>query len=485
MLIPEPPLQVLPTLAVAIGLNEALFLQQLHYWLRMSPHVFEGQRWVYNDYKDWHAQFPFWSERTLRRVINRLEKPFSGCDRPLILTTTQFNRHPMDQTKWYTADYDALDDLCTHMETDAGPTDPTLPGSPPDFIVSQGMIRPSGHSGQMGWPDDPAPIGHNGQMVCPDGPAPIGHNGQMVCPEWPAPTGQLGHLSLQRLPETTNRETHTPYARVCEVQEGEGNQPPETPESHTPSAPPTDAHATSCGEDQTPGDDSPEPCSSSHLVSSDLVTRPEPACTVGVPSPPHGSELPPSAAGLVQRFYQEMYSITDKTPDAKELGHARSLMAERGPEFATFFVYYACKTAREEGFKPNVFGGLMRYKGAALAVYDRHHAQQAKASAQAAEARESYLQQQYERDCQTQVMVYRASLSPERLGRLEEEVRTELTEHEEIHPSVFGARLKAELHLRLLTGAGVPSFNDWREQREARSQDPTTPPQPKEGSDDN
>jgi hypothetical protein len=202
-------------------------------------------------------------------------------------------------------------------------------------------------------------------------------------------------------------------------------------------------------------------------------------------SPPHGSDLPPSAADLVLRFYQERYGVTDKTPDAKELGHARSLMAERGPEFATFFVHYACKTAREVGFKPNVFGGLMRYKGAALAAYEHYHAQQAKTSAQAAEARESYLQQQYERDCQTQVMAYRASLSPERLGRLEEEVRTELTEHEEIHPSVLGARLKAELLHRLVSGAGVLSFNDWREQHGATSQDPTTSPQPREGSDNN
>jgi hypothetical protein len=128
----------------------------------------------------------------------------------------------------------------------------------------------------------------------------------------------------------------------------------------------------------------------------------------------------------------------------------------------------------------------MRYKGAALAAYEHYHAQQAKTSAQAAEARESYLHQQYERDCQTLVMAYRASLSPQRLARLEEEVRTELTKHEEIHPSVLGARLKAELYLRLLSGAGVLSFNDWREQHgAATSQDPTTSPQPREGSDDN
>lgn len=33
LLINEPPLQVLPTLAKTIGLNEAIVLQQVHYWL--------------------------------------------------------------------------------------------------------------------------------------------------------------------------------------------------------------------------------------------------------------------------------------------------------------------------------------------------------------------------------------------------------------------------------------------------------------------
>ena len=33
LLINENPLQVLPTLAVKIGLNEAMILQQMHYWL--------------------------------------------------------------------------------------------------------------------------------------------------------------------------------------------------------------------------------------------------------------------------------------------------------------------------------------------------------------------------------------------------------------------------------------------------------------------
>ena len=39
LLIDEPPLQVLPSLALKIGLNEAIILQQVHYWLnpKLNP----------------------------------------------------------------------------------------------------------------------------------------------------------------------------------------------------------------------------------------------------------------------------------------------------------------------------------------------------------------------------------------------------------------------------------------------------------------
>jgi hypothetical protein len=191
------------------------------------------------------------------------------------------------------------------------------------------------------------------------------------------------------------------------------------------------------------------------------------------------------ATALVQHFYQLRHDITDKTPHAKEIQHATRLIAAHGQDFATFFVQFACQRARQKDFTPEVFGGLMRYEALALAAYRRQQSQQERRHAEEAETQAAYLRQQYERDCQTRVVSYRAGLSSERLARLEEEVRTELAEREEIHPSVFGARLKAELHHRLLIGAGVPSFNDWREQRGATSQDPTTPPQPKGGPSDN
>lgn len=43
LLIEEPPLQVLPSLAVTIGLNEAIIIQQIHYWLRDSRNGIEHE----------------------------------------------------------------------------------------------------------------------------------------------------------------------------------------------------------------------------------------------------------------------------------------------------------------------------------------------------------------------------------------------------------------------------------------------------------
>ena len=88
LLIAEPPLQVLPSLAVAFGLNEAIFLQQLHYLLLHKGHWRDGRKWYYNTYPEWQTVFPFWSEPTLRRIIKRLEQQaLSGAPRPVLLST--------------------------------------------------------------------------------------------------------------------------------------------------------------------------------------------------------------------------------------------------------------------------------------------------------------------------------------------------------------------------------------------------------------
>lgn len=104
LLINEPPLQVLPSLAVHVGLNEAIILQQLHFRLQISEHIIDERPWYYNSYEEWKMQFPFWSMRTIRRTIIHLE-------RLGYLTAGNFNRKKSDQTKWYTIDYERLNKL--------------------------------------------------------------------------------------------------------------------------------------------------------------------------------------------------------------------------------------------------------------------------------------------------------------------------------------------------------------------------------------
>lgn len=103
LLIQEPPLQVLPSLAVAVGLNEAIFLQQLHFRLLISKHLHDGFPWYYNTAEQWAEEFPFWSVPTIRRIINRLREI------GIVLTSNAYNQMKIDTTLWYTIDYAALD----------------------------------------------------------------------------------------------------------------------------------------------------------------------------------------------------------------------------------------------------------------------------------------------------------------------------------------------------------------------------------------
>ncbi len=104
LLIAEPPLLVLPSLAKAVGLNEAIFLQQLHYWTQgKSGKARDGRLWVYNTYEEWAEQLPFWSIRTIRRIVGELEQ------RGLVVSTSNYNSQKMDRTKWYSLNYAKLE----------------------------------------------------------------------------------------------------------------------------------------------------------------------------------------------------------------------------------------------------------------------------------------------------------------------------------------------------------------------------------------
>lgn len=116
LLIDDYPIQVLPKLAEEIGLNEAIILQQIHYWLNSSKHNYDGKKWIYNSYPKWIEQFPFWSESTIKRTITSLEKQN-------LVHVGNYNKAGFDRTKWYSINYTTLNKLMTRP---SGQNDPTM-----------------------------------------------------------------------------------------------------------------------------------------------------------------------------------------------------------------------------------------------------------------------------------------------------------------------------------------------------------------------
>lgn len=102
LLMPSRPIVINPDLAYSIGLNEAIALQQVNYWLKETTSGLErdGARWIYNTNEQWLEQFPFWSESTLKRTFTRLKN--LG-----LLKVEQLNKSQRDMTNYYTINYES------------------------------------------------------------------------------------------------------------------------------------------------------------------------------------------------------------------------------------------------------------------------------------------------------------------------------------------------------------------------------------------
>ena len=100
----ENPVVIDRELATVIGLNEAIILQQIQYWIKKSEHRFDGKIWIYNSVSQWKKQFPFWSESTIDRTLKSLNK--LG-----LLFIGNYNRDRRDRTKWYSINYSQLGNI--------------------------------------------------------------------------------------------------------------------------------------------------------------------------------------------------------------------------------------------------------------------------------------------------------------------------------------------------------------------------------------
>lgn len=109
LLINEHPLMVLPGLATKIGLNEAIILQQIHYWTRDQRHVIDGHSWTYNTVEEWRKQFPFWSNATIRRSVDSL------IEKGLLLKR-KLSENRFDATLWYAIDVEVLASMSEQID---------------------------------------------------------------------------------------------------------------------------------------------------------------------------------------------------------------------------------------------------------------------------------------------------------------------------------------------------------------------------------
>lgn len=90
-------------------LNEAVVLNQLHYWININKkaekNAYDDKYWVFNTYQMWKdTDFDFWSIDTIKRTFSRLEK--KG-----VVISANYNKMKMDKTKWYSIDYKKLQDM--------------------------------------------------------------------------------------------------------------------------------------------------------------------------------------------------------------------------------------------------------------------------------------------------------------------------------------------------------------------------------------
>lgn len=107
LLIDEYPLMVQPSLAVRIGLDDAIVLQRLHFWLCQEKvgYMINGEKWIKNDYEAWQQNFPWWSVVTIKRIFIRLSH------KNLVLSCQP---DAYDRTKYYRINYDNVDAIVSN-----------------------------------------------------------------------------------------------------------------------------------------------------------------------------------------------------------------------------------------------------------------------------------------------------------------------------------------------------------------------------------
>lgn len=130
LLIAQPPIQIMPALAEAVGLNEAAVLQVTHYWLTplVNQHFKDGSYWVQNLVAHLQGRFTFWDEDAIGYMVAQFEQSE-------VLTVRHETTSDGVPITYHTINYDRLEQMSP------APDAPFIPDAPMERANSN--IRPA------------------------------------------------------------------------------------------------------------------------------------------------------------------------------------------------------------------------------------------------------------------------------------------------------------------------------------------------------
>ena len=93
-----------PALAVEIGLNESIVLLQIEYWISVSQHFIDGQRWTYQSVREMQKEsISFFGVYTINRTVQSLLQKGTSLKEFLI--------KQIDKTRWFALNFEKLSEL--------------------------------------------------------------------------------------------------------------------------------------------------------------------------------------------------------------------------------------------------------------------------------------------------------------------------------------------------------------------------------------
>lgn len=85
-------------IAQEYGVYEAIVLENMYFWIAKNKandkHFHDGKYWTYNSTKAFTELFPYFSDKQIRTILQKLEKHE-------LIETGNYNKSAYDRTKWY------------------------------------------------------------------------------------------------------------------------------------------------------------------------------------------------------------------------------------------------------------------------------------------------------------------------------------------------------------------------------------------------